>query len=75
MSPVASIGIPVMGGLITMGDAAHCFPPNLGLGVSSALEDVSILMSIIDNANVDIGVAEIAKRYEAMRDEDVWVLV
>eukprot|EP00775_Hariotina_reticulata_P000352 gene352-585_t len=30
-------------GVVLLGDAAHCFPPDLGQGVNSALEDVCVL--------------------------------
>lgn len=29
--------------ILLIGDAAHCFPPDLGLGVNSALEDLELL--------------------------------
>lgn len=43
------------GGLpaLLLGDAGHAFPPDLGLGVNSAMEDVFILSRHLDAANED----------------------
>lgn len=39
---------------VIMGDAAHGFPPDLGLGVNSALEDVRLLGEELESSNGDI---------------------
>lgn len=49
---------------VLLGDAAHAFPPDLGLGVNSALEDVYLLGQELA-AGEPIGTA--AARYEAAR--------
>lgn len=46
-------GIPAL----LLGDAAHAFPPDLGLGVNTALEDVFILNQYLDEAGDDPGAA------------------
>jgi len=45
---------------VLLGDAAHSFPPDLGLGVNSALEDVYLLSQKLENTNQKIsdGVAQ-----------------
>jgi FAD binding domain len=30
------------GGAVLVGDAVHCFPPDLGQGVNAALEDINV---------------------------------
>ncbi len=49
---------------LLIGDAAHAFPPDLGLGVNSALEDLFILDQIIaDGGNIE----QLCKNYEKVR--------
>jgi 2-polyprenyl-6-methoxyphenol hydroxylase-like FAD-dependent oxidoreductase len=36
-------------GVVLIGDAAHAFPPDLGQGVNSALEDVTVLGRCLDS--------------------------
>ena len=50
---------------VVIGDAAHSFPPDLGLGVNSALEDVYLLGQEIE-AQPD-NLTEAAKTYEKTR--------
>lgn len=61
--------------MVVIGDAAHCFPPNLGLGVNTGFEDACLLMRVIDEANVGDSVSDIAKRYEKLRDDDITELM
>lgn len=45
-------------GVALIGDAAHCFPPDLGQGVNSALEDVCVLeRQLFDSAAGDLSQA------------------
>lgn len=74
-SLVATIGKPATGGVIIIGDAAHCFPPNLGLGVNVGFEDVDVLMRVIDDAGEGDDIKDIVKRYEEKRDDDVTALL
>ena len=57
------------GGTITscvlLGDAAHAFPPDLGLGVNSALEDVYLLGQELAMSEGALSAA--AARYESAR--------
>ena len=50
---------------VVIGDAAHSFPPDLGLGVNSALEDVYLLGQEIDTQPDNL--AEAAMIYEKAR--------
>lgn len=74
-SLIATIGKPETGGVVVLGDAAHCFPPNLGLGLNSAFEDVSVLMRVIDEAIAEAVIPDIVKRYEQLRDDDIFALM
>ncbi|MEQ8516333.1 MAG: NAD(P)/FAD-dependent oxidoreductase, partial [Chromatocurvus sp.] len=38
---------------LLLGDAAHAFPPDLGMGVNAALEDVYVLREMLDRHNGD----------------------
>lgn len=58
------------GGVVVMGDAAHSFPPDLGLGVNTGMEDVGVLMSVLDAAEPNTSLRDIVKRYEQLRDKD-----
>jgi len=42
---------------LLLGDAAHAFPPDLGLGVNTALEDVYILSQYLDETVDDLSTA------------------
>lgn len=74
-SIVATVGKSPSGGVVMIGDSAHCFPPNLGLGVNSGFEDISIFTRIIDEADPTDSVMKIVKRYEQNRDEDISALM
>lgn len=58
---------------VLLGDAAHGFPPDLGLGVNSALEDVRLLGQELESSSNDIAVA--TARYEQARLPDSRALV
>lgn len=63
-------------GVAVLGDAAHAFPPDLGQGVNSALEDVVLLREALDAAEAaGGGLHDALRRYEAARDEDVSALM
>ena len=65
------------GGTITscvlLGDAAHAFPPDLGLGVNSALEDVYLLGQELAMSEGALSAA--AARYESARLPEIRALV
>lgn len=63
------------GGVVIVGDAAHCFPPDLGLGVNAALEDLTTLMSVIDTLSPETSIDSIVRGYDAARDDDIWALM
>jgi kynurenine 3-monooxygenase len=60
-------------GGVLLGDAAHAFPPDLGQGVNSALEDVKVFCEALDKANGDLATALPA--YEARRLPDARALI
>eukprot|EP00882_Tetradesmus_deserticola_P005981 GHRQ01006298.1.p1 GENE.GHRQ01006298.1~~GHRQ01006298.1.p1 ORF type:complete len:342 (+),score=172.70 GHRQ01006298.1:94-1026(+) len=60
-------------GVLLLGDAAHCFPPDLGQGVNSALEDVCVLERQLDAAGDDL--AQALPAYEQQRMPDSEALV
>ena len=41
-------------GILLLGDALHAFPPDLGQGVNSGLEDVVELNNCLDDSNDSI---------------------
>jgi 2-polyprenyl-6-methoxyphenol hydroxylase-like FAD-dependent oxidoreductase len=50
---------------VLLGDAAHAFPPDLGLGVNSALEDVRLLGAALEEATH--GLSDAGDRFERER--------
>ena len=58
---------------VLLGDAAHGFPPDLGLGVNSALEDVRVLGEHMEMSGGDI--ASATAQYEKARLPDSRALV
>lgn len=45
---------------LLIGDAAHAFPPDLGMGVNSALEDLRVLNDLLDEHEEQVAVAAAA---------------
>jgi 2-polyprenyl-6-methoxyphenol hydroxylase-like FAD-dependent oxidoreductase len=60
-------------GVVLLGDAIHCFPPDIGQGVNSALEDVCILNEALSQSNDDLSRA--LPLYESLRFRDVKALI
>ena len=58
---------------VLLGDAIHCFPPDIGQGVNSALEDVFVLHEALSKSNSNLSVA--LPLYESWRFPDVTALV
>mmetsp|Transcript_41279 Transcript_41279/g.74216 ORF Transcript_41279/g.74216 Transcript_41279/m.74216 type:complete len:282 (-) Transcript_41279:154-999(-) len=52
-------------GILLLGDAAHAFPPDLGQGVNSALQDVKALSRALEETGDDLSAA--LPKYEAER--------
>lgn len=60
-------------GVVLLGDAIHCFPPDIGQGVNSALEDVYVLNEALSKSDDDLSHA--LPLYESLRAADVKALV
>lgn len=60
-------------GILLLGDAIHCFPPDIGQGVNSALEDVCVLNQALSQEQDDL--ARALPLYEALRAADVKAVV
>jgi kynurenine 3-monooxygenase len=60
-------------GIVLLGDAIHCFPPDIGQGVNSALEDVCILNEALSQSNDEI--SRTLPLYESLRLSDTKALV
>lgn len=72
-SPSATEGLESAGGVALMGDAIHAFPPDLGQGVNSALEDVVVLERALESCGDCVETALPA--YEQARAADSKALV
>jgi 2-polyprenyl-6-methoxyphenol hydroxylase-like FAD-dependent oxidoreductase len=59
--------------VLLLGDAVRCFPPDIGQGVNSALEDVFVLHQVLAENEDDL--ARSLPRYEAVRSPDVDAVV
>lgn len=53
--------------VLLIGDAAHCFPPDLGLGVNAALQDISVLSEQFENVGT---LKEAAVNYAKVREPE-----
>ena len=60
------------GAVVLVGDAVHCFPPDLGEGVNSGLEDVVALDKAL---SVNDQVGDVAKQYAVERGPESKALV
>ncbi|MDJ0554389.1 MAG: NAD(P)/FAD-dependent oxidoreductase [Microcoleaceae cyanobacterium MO_207.B10] len=60
-------------GVVLLGDAVHCFPPDIGQGVNSALEDVCMLNQALTESN-DI-ISDTLPLYESRRSPDLKPLI
>lgn len=59
--------------IVLLGDAIHSFPPDLGQGVNSALEDVCTLNKALEGSNNNL--AEALPLYESLRLPDTKALI
>lgn len=63
-------------GAVIIGDALHAFPPDLGQGVNSALEDVMCLHDALQATEAEGGdVASAVQRFNELRMPDVKALI
>ncbi|MGB3190477.1 MAG: NAD(P)/FAD-dependent oxidoreductase [Limnoraphis sp.] len=60
-------------GVVLLGDAVHCFPPDIGQGVNSALEDVCILNQALSQSNEII--SDALSLYQSWRSPDLKPLI
>jgi 2-polyprenyl-6-methoxyphenol hydroxylase-like FAD-dependent oxidoreductase len=59
--------------VILLGDAVHCFPPDIGQGVNSALEDVYLFNETL--AETQDNLSQALPRYESLRQPDIRALI
>lgn len=60
-------------GVLLLGDAVHCFPPDIGQGVNAALEDAVVLNQVLAENQDDL--TRSLPCYEAVRSPDVEAIV
>ena len=59
--------------VILLGDATHCFPPDIGQGVNSALEDIYQIHEIL--AATQDNLSQALPRYQNLRQPDIKALI
>ncbi|MEH2117337.1 FAD-dependent oxidoreductase [Nostoc sp.] len=59
--------------VILLGDATHCFPPDIGQGVNSALEDIYQIHEIL--AATQDNLSQALPRYQSLRQPDIKALI
>ncbi|MEH2466813.1 FAD-dependent oxidoreductase [Nostoc sp.] len=59
--------------VVLLGDAVHCFPPDIGQGVNSALEDVYQIHEIL--AATQDNLSQALPRYQSLRQPDIKALI
>jgi 2-polyprenyl-6-methoxyphenol hydroxylase-like FAD-dependent oxidoreductase len=59
--------------VILVGDAVHCFPPDIGQGVNSALEDIYVFQKIL--AETQDNLSQALPRYQKLRQPDIKALI
>lgn len=59
--------------VLLLGDAVHCFPPDIGQGVNSALEDVYVFQETL--AETQDNLSEALPRYQNLRQADIKALI
>ena len=59
--------------VILLGDAVHCFPPDIGQGVNSALEDVYLFHETLGQTEDNLSQA--LPRYQNLRQPDIKALI
>ncbi|MEH2392507.1 MAG: NAD(P)/FAD-dependent oxidoreductase [Nostoc sp.] len=59
--------------VILLGDATHCFPPDIGQGVNSALEDIYQIHGIL--AATEDNLSQALPRYQSLRQPDIKALI